>query len=86
MGRPAGPLKTEIKGACFGMRIERRGEDDRHAIVRVLVEDDEFWHDTDTDFDSAWIDDLILVLQETRRTLKRQYKRSDDGLGFEFKG
>lgn len=85
MGRPAGPLKTEVEGFCMGAKIVRRGEEDPHAVVRLLVEDDECWHETDTVFDTAWLDDLIFVLKETRRTLKRQYKRSENGLGFDFK-
>lgn len=33
----------KIKGDCHGVSFTRRGKDDNHILVTILLEDDEHW-------------------------------------------
>lgn len=71
----------EIKGACFGARIEERVDDGSlnredkgkpiHPLCTMLVEDDENWFDAGMSFDIGWCEDIIQVLT----TAKAHYER-----------
>jgi len=66
-----------IKGACFGVDLRNadydyKGERRKHTICYMLVEDDEFWHETGMRFDPAWIDDIISVLQLAKEAYMKE--------------
>ena len=74
----------EIKGAQFGTRIEQRGPDDSHACIHLLSEDDGFWHEKAM-FSSFWLDDLIYVLEDTRKRLHTSKKFEKEEYGYRFR-
>jgi len=61
----------EFKGECKGVRLEKRGENDNHIIVKILTEDDESWFESDK-FSSYWIDEMIEKLQEAKKYIESQ--------------
>lgn len=71
-----------ILGDCIGVRAEERGKGDRHAVISVMVEDDDNWHDA-MSVSSYWLDEFIDVLQQMRRKLKAKCVKSK--WGYEFK-
>ena len=73
----------EFKGGQFGIRLHPRGPGDPHVCFRILSEDDDFWHETDVDASSAWIDDLIRQLTAAKKRMARM-KKSRCGFGVEF--
>lgn len=56
-------MSIELKGQQFGVRFERRGDDDRHVTIQLLSEDDENWFKVGNPFSSHWLTDLIQILQ-----------------------
>ncbi len=53
-------------GQCQGVGLTRRGKDDPHVCVVLLVEDDGNWFPTRCPaqgFSSYWVDDLVMQLQ-----------------------
>ncbi len=63
-------MDLEIKKKQFGVKIIPRGPNDEHVVIQIITEDDENWFDHGNSFSSYWIDDLIDVLQETRRYIQ----------------
>lgn len=63
----------EVLGTIHGCRIKPRTKEEHGTdspLIQLLVEDDEYWYETDRIFDAYWIDDLISVLQKTKQVLK----------------
>ena len=82
------PIKRtdlDISRAQFGVCFERRGSNDPHVLVQIYSEDDENWFECGSMFSSFWIDDLINVLNEAKKQLKKNFKKDKSGFGFEFK-
>lgn len=76
----------EIKGQQFGVRLDARGHEDPHVIIQLLGEDDENWFTIGNGFSSFWLDDLILVLQDTRAILMSNTQRFErESYGYRFK-
>ena len=75
-----------IKGGCAGVVIYKRGPEDRHLMVRMLVEDDGNWFLLEEGFSSAWITDIVQVWLAARGWLDtnavpdRRYAKS--GIGY----
>lgn len=76
----------ESRGQQFGVRFEKRGEDDPHVIVQILVEDDGNWFEVGSGFSSFWLDDVISQLQIAKATLELESEFKKDGeWGYKFK-
>jgi hypothetical protein len=73
----------EFKGACKGVRLERRGKKDSHICVRLLTEDDEMWYPAETSFSSYWLDELIKKLQEAKTYMENNCEK-DEVWGYKF--
>lgn len=56
---------------CFGVSLSHRSDSDDHAMVNVYSEDDGTWYSINT-FDSAWIDDMISVLEMAKTKLQHR--------------
>lgn len=61
----------EFKGTTKGVKLEKRGINDDHIIVVILVEDDGEWYAKDF-FSSYYIDELIEQLQEAKKYIETQ--------------
>jgi hypothetical protein len=57
----------EFRGDCIGVKLEPRGHDDNHIMVRLLIEDDEHWRETNFSVSSYWIDDTLEVLNRVKK-------------------
>jgi hypothetical protein len=77
-------MLTEIKGEQFTVQLRRRGPNNEHVFIQLLNEDEGHWHETDVSFSSAWLSDLIMVLQEAKSLLDRNYARDPNGYGYKF--
>lgn len=75
-----GPEIT-LLGDQFGIRIQKRGQGDNHALLVLLAEDDESWYETDS-FSSYWLDDLIETLKNAKFILETSSKFEDDKDGY----
>lgn len=73
----------EIKGNQFGVRLKARGPDDNHICIQLLGEDDEHWFEVGNGFSNFWLDDLILVLNKAKKTLKT-FPDDPSGCGKQF--
>jgi hypothetical protein len=80
-------IHTEFKGDCMGVRLVQRDRDDKHICFEVLVEDDEVWHTMGGRTSSAWLDELIDVLQKARASMKHHAPDKHEGrqYGWTFK-
>ena len=58
-----------IYGDAKGVVIYRRGIDDSHLCVKILVEDDGSWFETAGGFSTYWLPDLYRVLVEAQEWL-----------------
>ena len=58
--------QLNIRGRLFGARLENRGANDTHICLRLMMEDDGYWHETNVSCSSFWIDDLIDTLQRAK--------------------
>ena len=56
----------EIKGAQFGVRLEKNSAKADDIFVQLLSEDDDNWFDVGNGFSSYWLNDLITVLEAAR--------------------
>lgn len=81
-----GVVVIEFKRSCFGIRLEHRYNDDDHIVFVIMIEDDENWHDA-CRASSAWLDELISVLQEARGYCATQLPEKSRGTfhGWKFK-
>jgi hypothetical protein len=72
--------EPKFLGESVGVRIDPRGDGkkDRHLMVTIMAEDDGNWHDKDS-MSSFWLDETIEVLQEARRWLKKNAKKTKWG-------
>jgi hypothetical protein len=70
------------KGNCHGVNLVHRSQNDPHALVQIFTEDDETWYRQMT-FDSAWLDELIKVLQTAQTVLKSRGIK--DGNGYKLR-
>lgn len=71
-------IQREFKGDCMGVRLVPRGADDRHICFEVMVEDDEVWR-AKMNVSSAWLDELIEVLQNARASMRHHDPDKVDG-------
>lgn len=76
--------RLDIQGECLGVDFSKRGDNDEHTMINIYVEDDEMWH-KNISLSSYWIDDFIEVLTETKRKLENDFKKDEDGFGYEYK-
>lgn len=58
---------NEIKGKCFGVRLEERK--DYEPLIIIMCEDDENWFD-ELSFSSYWLDELIKILKIIKKENK----------------
>lgn len=80
--------EIEFKGNCKGVKLTKRGENDPHIMVSILVEDDGNWFvDEKNKFSSYWIDDLIEQLNNAKSFIESQEPDiyEDKQYGFKFK-
>ncbi len=76
----------EIKNEQFGVKLERRGEDDPHVCFQIFSDASDSWRlSIGNSFSSYWLDDLIQVLQTAKTHLEKACKKQADGYGYEFK-
>jgi hypothetical protein len=67
--------ELEIKGECFGVRLEDGPEGSSGTWCTLLVEDDENWFDKgEGPFDAAWIQDIIDVLLVAKTAIAQENK------------
>lgn len=71
---PEGTIDDElfihaIKGGCAGVAIYKRGYDDPHLMVKMLVEDDDSWFINEGGFSSAWLADIRNVWERVNEWL-----------------
>lgn len=62
-------MMMEFHGKCVGVKLEPRERNDNHIVLRLLIEDDETWNETNFSVSSYWIDDTIEVLERVRKHL-----------------
>ena len=75
-----------ILGKCHGAMLRRRGQDDPHVMIDVLVEDDETWHTPPSGgFSSFWMRDYIDVMQETLAWINEHCDKDPSGYGWVFR-
>jgi hypothetical protein len=76
-----------IKGLQFGVKVERRSEDDPHVHLQVLKKDDMNWGDVGDPFSNFWLADLISVLQQTKNLLEQStlFEKDPQGYGVQYK-
>lgn len=69
----------------FGTVLKHRHKEkgDMHILIQLLSEDDEVWFNVGNAFSSYWIDDLIEVLQSTKKILDSKFQK--DMWGYEDK-
>ena len=77
----------EFKGECIGVRLVRRGTKDKHICFNMLIEDDEFWSETNFQVSSAWIDETIEQLKLAKEYMRTQTPDMHRGqkYGYKFK-
>ena len=75
---------VEFKGECKGIGLRKRGVNDPHVEVVLLVEDDETWYETGS-FSSCWIDELIEKLQEAKKYLETKEPDIYNGVQYGYK-
>jgi hypothetical protein len=63
----------EIKGGCFGVRIDKPLAGGEYEAITLMVEDDENWFDK-VSFSGFWLEDIIAVLQEAKDYLATLHK------------
>lgn len=63
-------MRRTFKGECMGVRLVPRDSENSHIYFEVMVEDDELWHPKLL-ASSAWLDELIAVLQEARAAIQQ---------------
>jgi len=68
----------ELIGELFAVELEDRGTKDQHTMINLYSEDDERYHQAIL-FSSYWIDDLIDVLERTKRRLENSRQYTEDG-------
>lgn len=73
---------NDIKRTVFGIRFDKRGENDRHVVLRLLGEDDGNWFDRDVYFSSFWLDELIRVLEQAKRDMQEGCESEQWGYKF----
>ncbi len=62
-------MKKQFRAECIGVDLTPRAEDiDNHAMVTILIEDDEFWGEKLT-ISSHWLDEIIQQLTIARQFL-----------------
>lgn len=77
----------KILGEQFGIELYPRdiNDNDNHVCIKILSEDDEYWHETDATCSSAWIDDLINQLKAAKSYMEANCDKDKDGCGYQFK-
>lgn len=70
-----------ILGDAHGFEIVGRGKD-TNCLVKLLVEDDGYWHETDVRFDSHWVDDMEKLCQEFRKRMNEGRNKRGYGKGY----
>jgi hypothetical protein len=74
MKKPQGENEVaSVIGKQFAITIERRQAGDSHLCFQLWTEDDENWSRVDM-FSSAWVDDLIDVLQTSKQWCEKHAK------------
>ena len=63
-----------VNGDLFAMEIGEKyfyGENDKYSsrTIKVFIEDDSTFFETDCSFANDWLDDLILVAQQTKKKI-----------------
>ena len=61
-------------GEYLGVELNDRGEDDKHQIVTLLIEDDGNWNGSNISFSEDYIDDLIMQLKNAKEYIKKKRK------------
>jgi len=64
-------FKKSFLGECLGVGLQKRGPQDDHVTVFILVEDDGSWFISGNGFSSFWLPELIPLLQEANTWMKR---------------
>ena len=62
--------KRLFLGECFGVALTKRGPDDNHVIVWILVEDDGNWLISKNGMSSCWITDLQNQLDKAKKWIQ----------------
>jgi hypothetical protein len=78
-----------ILGRSIGLGLRKRGADDNHVVIDVLIEDDGNWFANASGFSSFYMDELYKVYNETRAWLNQNCGEDiKDGRwwGWVFKG
>lgn len=57
-------------GECFGIEVMDKEKDGLPVLVKLLIEDDEIWHEKE-EFSSYWLDDLINVLTQAKNYVNK---------------
>lgn len=63
--------EQEIHGACFGVKLIERSDENGHILVSLMIGDDEHWYEKDFVMSSAWLDDMINTLEQTKVLLEK---------------
>ena len=58
-----------IVGGCSGVAIKTRGEDDKHLMFEVLMEDDGYVFPGSASWSTGWLNDVLTVLREAETWL-----------------
>ena len=71
-------------GHCHGVVLSRRGEDDPHVVVQLIIEDDGNWFISLSNFSAFWLPELQDLLSEAEVWMMMHCEKISDG-GYEFK-
>jgi len=76
----------KFKGQCVGVSLDKRGIEDDHILISLLIEDDEEWFKK-LSISSSWLDEMIDVLNQAKEFVKTQEPDIIDNVqyGFKFK-
>lgn len=76
---------VSIQGECVGVDFKQRGNNDKHVMLQLCIEDDGVWYPKDFEVSSFWIDDMIDVLYKAKYALETSCNKDKDGFGYEFR-
>ena len=76
-------IVATFKKDCLGAIIMKRGENDNHLCVRMIVEDDGVWFANGNGFSSVWLPEAIEAMNDAQKWLEENAV-DDNGYGYKL--
>lgn len=77
--------EAEFLGACKGVVLTRRGDEDPHVCFTVVTEDDGNWFVSQSHTSSFWYPDLMRQIQAAQAWMEANCVKNPDGFGYDFR-